>query len=130
MLQVLFFSIALGMGVANLPDKERTLLVDLFDGLTNVVIRIIQGLMKMAPLGGVLSSIINRGQTGMGRHHNPRAICIHRPIWIVSISLWSLSTTRQNIYKTLYPSSSSNPLHPRSCSLFVIFFFCYHAGHT
>ena len=50
MLQVLFFSIALGMGVANLPDKERTLLVDIFDGLTNVIIRIIQGLMKMAPL--------------------------------------------------------------------------------
>lgn len=50
MLQVLFFSVALGMGVATLPDKERTLLVGVFDGLTQVVIRIIQGLMKLAPL--------------------------------------------------------------------------------
>ena len=50
MLQVLFFSVALGMGVATLPEKERTLLVGVFDGLTQVVIRIIQGLMKLAPL--------------------------------------------------------------------------------
>ena len=38
------------MGVATLPDKERTLLVGVFDGLTQVIIHIIQGLMKMAPL--------------------------------------------------------------------------------
>lgn len=50
MLQVLFFSVALGMGVATLPEKERSLLVSVFDGLTQVIIRIVQGLMKMAPL--------------------------------------------------------------------------------
>ena len=50
MLQVLFFSVALGIGVATLPEKERSLLVGVFDGLTQVIIRIIQGLMKMAPL--------------------------------------------------------------------------------
>ena len=50
MLQVLFFSVALGVGVATLPSKERTLLVGVFDGLTQVIIHIIQGLMKLAPL--------------------------------------------------------------------------------
>ncbi len=50
MLQVLFFSIALGLGVASLPEKQRVLLVDVFDGLTQVIIQIIQGLMKLAPL--------------------------------------------------------------------------------
>ncbi len=50
MLQVLFFSIALGLGVATLPDKQRILLVDVFDGLTQVIIQLIQGLMKLAPL--------------------------------------------------------------------------------
>lgn len=50
MLQVLFFSIALGLGVASLPEKERTLLVGIFDGLTHVIIQIIQALMKLAPI--------------------------------------------------------------------------------
>ncbi len=50
MLQVLFFSVALGLGVATLPDKQRLLLVDVFEGLTQVVIQIVQGLMKLAPL--------------------------------------------------------------------------------
>lgn len=50
MLQVLFFSVALGLGVASLPDKQRILLVDVFDGLTQVIIQIIHGLMKFAPI--------------------------------------------------------------------------------
>ncbi len=50
MLQVLFFSIALGLGVAQLPTAQRTPIVGLFDGLTQVIIHIIQGLMKLAPL--------------------------------------------------------------------------------
>ena len=50
MLQVFVLFNCIGNGSGNLPSKERTLLVGVFDGLTNVIIHIIQGLMKMAPL--------------------------------------------------------------------------------
>ena len=43
------------------PTRKRTDIVgEYFDGLTNVIIRIIQGLMKMAPLA-VLPTVINGG---------------------------------------------------------------------
>ena len=62
MLQVLFFSIALGLGVAQLPEQQRGPIVDLFDGLTQVVILIIQGLMKLAPLA-VFCLLLSVGQS-------------------------------------------------------------------
>ena len=62
MLQVLFFSIALGWGVARLPEAQRQPLVNVFDGLTNVIIQVIQGLMKWAPIA-VFALLMSTGAT-------------------------------------------------------------------
>ena len=50
MLQVIFFAVLLGLGIANLPTESRIKLVDVFEGLTQGTIQIVQGLMRFAPL--------------------------------------------------------------------------------
>ena len=50
MLQVVFFALAIGMGATYLSDERRKTLLDLSDGLTEVMIQVVHQLMRLAPL--------------------------------------------------------------------------------
>jgi len=50
MLQVVFFSMVIGLGLAMLPKKESQPILDFFDVMTKVIINIVTVLMKLAPL--------------------------------------------------------------------------------
>ncbi len=51
MLQVVFVSIMFGVGLIQVPKEKRKPLLDIFEGLTAVVIRLVDLIMIMAPLG-------------------------------------------------------------------------------
>lgn len=51
MLQIIFFSIFLGIALTFLPDEKRIFLVRFFDGLSDAMVQIVHIVMKMAPLG-------------------------------------------------------------------------------
>lgn len=50
MLQVLFFAVMMGLGLSALPKEQRIPLLNIFQSLNNMMIQIIQGMMKMAPI--------------------------------------------------------------------------------
>ena len=50
MLQVVFFALAIGMGATYLSEEKRKGLLDLSDGLTDVMIQVVHQLMRLAPL--------------------------------------------------------------------------------
>ncbi len=51
MLQVVIISILLGIGLIQLPPERAKPLIDVFDSLSQVVIRLVDLIMKMAPIG-------------------------------------------------------------------------------
>lgn len=51
MLQVVFVAILIGIGLIQLPRDKAKPLLDVFDSLAQVVIRLVDLIMKMAPLG-------------------------------------------------------------------------------
>ena len=51
MLQVVIIAILMGIGLIQLPEKQAKPLIDVFDSLSHVVIRLVDLIMKMAPLG-------------------------------------------------------------------------------
>lgn len=51
MLQVVFIAIIFGIGIINIPSKKGKVLVDVFDSLNDVIIKIVDLIMKTAPYG-------------------------------------------------------------------------------
>lgn len=51
MLQVVFIAIIFGIGIINIPSKKGKILVDVFDSLNDVIIKIVDLIMKTAPYG-------------------------------------------------------------------------------
>ncbi len=51
MLQVVFIAIIFGIGIINIPSKKGKILVDVFDSLNDVIIKIVDIIMKTAPYG-------------------------------------------------------------------------------
>ena len=51
MLAIIFFCIVLGMSIAGLPEKPRTLLTDLFGAFFQGMMRLTGGIIRFAPLG-------------------------------------------------------------------------------
>ncbi len=51
MLQVVVIAIVVGIGLVQLEEAKARPLIDLFDSLANLVIRLVDLIMKMAPLG-------------------------------------------------------------------------------
>ncbi len=51
MLQVVIISICIGIGLIQLPEEKAKPLIDVFDSLAQVVIRLVDLIMKMAPIG-------------------------------------------------------------------------------
>ena len=51
MLQVVIIAILVGIGLIQLPEEKAKPLIDVFDSLSHVVIRLVDLIMKMAPSG-------------------------------------------------------------------------------
>ena len=51
MLQIVFVAILFGIGLIQLPPDKSKPLIDVFDALSHAVIRLVDLIMKMAPLG-------------------------------------------------------------------------------
>jgi Na+/H+-dicarboxylate symporter len=51
MLQVVIIAIFVGIGLIQLPENKAKPLIDVFDSLSSVVIRLVDLIMKMAPVG-------------------------------------------------------------------------------
>ncbi|MEE8061587.1 MAG: cation:dicarboxylase symporter family transporter, partial [Gemmatimonadales bacterium] len=51
MLQVVFLAMLLGIGLIQVPPDKAKPLLGVFDGLTHVIIRLVDLIMKIAPLG-------------------------------------------------------------------------------
>ena len=62
MLQVVFISLFIGVGLIQIPDKKSKPLKDFFKSLSDVVIKLVDLIMLMAPLGvfALISSTINK----------------------------------------------------------------------
>ncbi len=62
MLQVVFISLFIGVGLIQIPDKKSKPLKDFFRSLSDVVIKLVDLIMLMAPLGvfALISSTINK----------------------------------------------------------------------
>ncbi len=60
MLQVVFVAILLGIGIIQIGKEKAKVLIDFFDSLNDVVIRIVDIIMKVAPIGvfGLMSALI------------------------------------------------------------------------
>ena len=51
MLQVVFLAILLGLGIIQIPKEKGQVLIDFFDALNDVIIKIVDFIMKAAPYG-------------------------------------------------------------------------------
>lgn len=51
MLQVVFVAILLGLGLIQIPDEKSKSLINFFDSLNDVIIKIVDFIMKIAPYG-------------------------------------------------------------------------------
>lgn len=51
MLQIVFVALIIGIGLMQIPEEKANILVDFFDSLNDVVIRIVGMIMKIAPYG-------------------------------------------------------------------------------
>ncbi|MGF1669797.1 MAG: dicarboxylate/amino acid:cation symporter [Balneolaceae bacterium] len=51
MLQIVFIAIILGIGIINIPVQKGAILIDFFDSLNEVIIKIVDFIMKTAPYG-------------------------------------------------------------------------------
>ncbi|MCP3912394.1 MAG: dicarboxylate/amino acid:cation symporter, partial [Actinomycetia bacterium] len=65
MLAVIFFCILLGITIATLPDKPRTVLTDLFGAGFQVMMKLTGGIIKFAPIGvfGLIVRVV--GDSGL-----------------------------------------------------------------
>ncbi|MFO8028829.1 MAG: dicarboxylate/amino acid:cation symporter [Cyclonatronaceae bacterium] len=51
MLQIVFVALIIGIGLMRIPEEKASILIDFFDSLNDVVIRIVGMIMKIAPYG-------------------------------------------------------------------------------
>ena len=60
MLQVVFVAILLGIGIINIPLQKGEILINMFDSLNDVIIKIVDLIMKTAPYGvfALMASVI------------------------------------------------------------------------
>jgi Na+/H+-dicarboxylate symporter len=73
MLQVVIVAILIGIGLIQLPEDKAKPMVDFFDSLAHVVIRLVDLIMKMAPLGvfaliaGTITSVTGDDPSQIGQ---------------------------------------------------------------
>lgn len=60
MLQVVFVALIIGIGLMRIPEDKSRVLVDFFDALNDVIIKIVEMIMKIAPYGvfALISAVI------------------------------------------------------------------------
>jgi len=60
MLQIVFVALIIGIGLMKIPEEKARILVDFFDALNDVIIRIVGMIMKIAPYGvfALIASVI------------------------------------------------------------------------
>lgn len=51
MLQIVFVALIIGIGLMRIPQEKSRILVDFFDALNDVIIKIVEMIMKIAPYG-------------------------------------------------------------------------------
>lgn len=68
MLQIVFFSIFFGIGLIMIPKEKAKPILDLFDGLNDLIIKLVDIIMYMAPVGvfALLASTITSIAAGGG----------------------------------------------------------------
>ncbi|WP_246481801.1 dicarboxylate/amino acid:cation symporter [Natronogracilivirga saccharolytica] len=60
MLQIVFVALIIGIGLMRIPEDKSKILVDFFDSLNDVIIKIVEMIMKIAPFGvfALIASVI------------------------------------------------------------------------
>lgn len=60
MLQIVFVAILLGLGIVNIPAQKSQTLIEVFDSLNEVIIKVVDLIMKVAPIGvfALMASVI------------------------------------------------------------------------
>ncbi len=60
MLQIVFVALIIGIGLMRIPQEKSRVLVDFFDALNDVIIKIVEMIMKIAPYGvfALIASVI------------------------------------------------------------------------
>ncbi|MDG5766606.1 dicarboxylate/amino acid:cation symporter [Balneolales bacterium ANBcel1] len=60
MLQIVFVALIIGIGLMKIPENKARVLIDFFDSLNDVVIKIVEMIMKVAPYGvfALIASVI------------------------------------------------------------------------
>jgi len=60
MLQIVFVAILLGLGIISIPAQKSQTLIEVFDSLNEVIIKIVDLIMKLAPIGvfALMASVI------------------------------------------------------------------------
>ena len=60
MLQIVFVALIIGIGLMKIPEEKSRILVNFFDALNDVIIRIVEMIMKIAPYGvfALIASVI------------------------------------------------------------------------
>lgn len=51
MLQIVFIAVIIGIGLMRIPSEKASILVDFFDSLNDVIVKIVEMIMKIAPYG-------------------------------------------------------------------------------
>lgn len=62
MLQIVFISILIGIGIVQIPKKKSKPVLDIFEGLNDVIIKLVNIIMLIAPLGvfALIAQTINK----------------------------------------------------------------------
>lgn len=60
MLQIVFVAILLGLGIISIPAQKSQTLIEVFDSLNEVIIKVVDLIMKLAPIGvfALMASVI------------------------------------------------------------------------
>ena len=79
MLQLVFVSLLLGVGLTMTPDKQSRPVLQVFDGLMEAVIQIVHLIMKLAPIGvfGLMANtIVTMAQDDLGQVFDLLGACL------------------------------------------------------
>ena len=141
MLQIVFVAILVGIALIQIPSKKSKVFLDFFDGLNEVVLKVIDIIMLMAPIGvfSLIAQTINKvvgnnlnqviellGALGFYMFTLTLGLILHVVITYLSLLKFYTKMPIQTFFKGISPAqllafstSSSGATLPITCLLYT-----------
>ena len=112
MLQIIFFAMLSGIGLTYISEDKRTVIIQFFAGITDITIKLVHGIMKLAPYGvfalvayvlakygsDIILTLISYFLTTI------LALCVHGFLFNTAIVKFLTNLKLSEFWKGIYPA--------------------------